>query len=71
MKPRRAMPAPRVMRPTMMARAPASAMAVSGSPAARGRMVAAIMGPRAESGPRTRIGEGPMSAYATRQTTVV
>ena len=55
-------PAPTVISPTRSASIPASAMAVSGSPAARGRMVAAIMGPRDESGPRTRTGEGPTSA---------
>ena len=65
------MPAPRQTSPTRMASIPASAIAVSWSPAASGRMVAAIIGPSDESGPRTRIGDGPASAYATRQTTVV
>jgi hypothetical protein len=31
-----------------------------------GKIVAAIIGPRAESGPRTRIFEGPKMAYPTR-----
>ena len=45
-----------------MASIPASAIAVFWSPAASGRIVAAIIGPSDESGPRTRIGDGPASA---------
>jgi len=43
-------------------------MARAGSPSApaSGRMVAAIIGPNAESGPRTRIRDGPNTAYPMR-----
>ena len=49
---------------TMMASIDASAMARSGSPSApaSGRMVAAIIGPSEESGPSTRIRDGPQTA---------
>ena len=57
--------------PTRSASIPARAIASSSLPAASGRIVAAIIGPSDESGPRTRIGDGPTSAYAIRQTTVV
>ena len=50
---------------------PARAIAISSLPAASGTIVAAIIGPSDESGPRTRIGDGPTRAYATRQITVV
>ena len=52
------------MRPTMMASMPARAMAVAGSSPAttRGVMAAKISGPRDESGPSTRIFDGPMTA---------
>ena len=49
---------------TMIASTEASAIARSGSPSApaSGRMVAAIIGPREESGPSTRIRDGPNTA---------
>ncbi len=50
---------------------PARAIAISSLPAASGTIVAAIIGPSDESGPRTRIGDGPTRAYAIRQSTVV
>src|SRR4051812_24493632 len=51
---------------------PASATARSGSPfETSGMMAAAIIGPSAESGPSTRIREGPNRAYATSTITVV
>ncbi len=64
MKPSRPMPASAVVAPTMSASIEASATARFGSPFApsNGRMVAAIIGPSEESGPRTRIFEGPNSA---------
>jgi hypothetical protein len=55
----------------MRARAPASAIASLSDPAASGRMMAAMMGPSDESGPSTRYGEGPKTAYAMRHMTVV
>ena len=70
-KPSLARPAPVVISPTRIASIPARAIASSWLPAARGRIVAAIMGPSEESGPSTRTGEGPTSVYATRHTTVV
>jgi hypothetical protein len=50
--------------PTMSASSDDRAIARSGSPSAarRGRVVAAIIGPSAESGPSTRMREGPNSA---------
>ena len=50
--------------PTMSASIDASAMARSGSllAPASGRMVAAIIGPSEESGPSTRIRDGPNTA---------
>ena len=50
--------------PTMSASIEASAMARFGSPSApaSGRIVAAIIGPREESGPSTRIRDGPATA---------
>ena len=57
--------APRTMiAPTMSASIDARAMAFSGSPSApaSGRIVAAIIDPRAESGPSTRIRDGPTTA---------
>lgn len=57
--------APRSMNPpTRRARMEARATACCGSPPAAmsGRIVAAIIGPRAESGPRTRIRDGPKTA---------
>src|SRR3954447_23058219 len=69
MNPSPAMPTIVVMAPTIRASADASATARAGSPSAArsGRRVAAIIGPNDESGPSTRIFEGPNSAYATRQ----
>ena len=52
------------MAPMNNARVLASAMARAGSPlaATRGKMAAAIIGPRAESGPTTMIRDGPNTA---------
>ena len=57
------------MAPVISASAEASATARCGSPpaATSGRIVAAIIGPSEESGPSTRILEGPKRAYPTRQ----
>ena len=51
----------------------ASATARSGSPFAPtiGMSVAAIIGPSEESGPSTRMREGPNAAYPTRQRMLV
>ena len=59
--------------PTMSARTDASATARAGSPLApaSGRIVAAIIGPSEESGPRTRIRDGPNTAYPSRHKTDV
>jgi len=57
--------APRTMiAPTMSASSDASAMARLGSPSApaSGKIVAAIIGPSEESGPSTRIRDGPKTA---------
>ena len=64
MKPSLATDARTMMAPTMRASIDASAIAFCGSPsdATRGRTVAAIMGPSAESGPRTRMRDGPKTA---------
>ena len=48
--------------PISRARSPASATASSGSLPARGRMAAAIIGARLESGPMIRTREGPKTA---------
>ena len=55
--------------PTSSARNEASAIARAGSPPARasGAIVAAIIGPSEESGPSTRMRDGPNSAYPSRQ----
>ncbi len=68
MNPSFAVPASTVITPTMIASMDASATARPGSPSAatRGSTVAAIIGPREESGPSTRILDGPKIAYATR-----
>ena len=57
-----ATPAPRLMRPAITARPPASATAVVVSPPASGRMVAAMRAASDESGPRTRMRLGPKMA---------
>ena len=64
MKPSLAMPATVMITPTISASADASATARSGSccGSTRGRRVAAIIGPSDESGPRTRIFDGPNTA---------
>ena len=65
-------PRPISMRPTMRASIPARAMAVAGSLATiSGTMAAKISGETAESGPSTRIRDGPSRAYTTRQAMVV
>ena len=55
--------------PMSSASAPASATAFAGSPSApsRGRIAAAISGASAESGPSTRMREGPSAAYANER----
>ena len=64
-------PATSKMRPTRTARIPARASAVSGSPVtANGATAAAIRGASDESGPRTRIFDGPTTAYARSGTMV-
>ena len=64
MKPSRATPTSVLMTPTKIASAEASATARAGSPLApmRGSSVAAIIGPSDESGPNTRIFDGPKIA---------
>ena len=59
-----ASPAVSSIAPTIRAIIDASAIARSGSPPdpTIGRIVAAIIGPREESGPSTRIREGPNTA---------
>ena len=49
------------------------AIAVAGSPdvPATGMIAAKMSGDTEESGPRTRIRDGPMTAYPTRQAIVV
>lgn len=73
MKPRRPTPASIVIAPTIRASTEARAIARSLSPpeATSGRIVAAIIGPSEESGPRTRIRDGPATAYASRHITDV
>ncbi len=66
--------APMTMKaPTMRARIDASATARTGSLSASmsGRIVAAIIGPSAESGPSTRMRDGPKIAYPSRHRIVV
>ncbi len=53
-----------------MASNPASATARSGSPAASGRIDAPMIGASDESGPRTRILDGPARAYTASGTMV-
>ena len=57
-----------VIPPTMRASIEASATARAGSPLAptSGKIVAAIIGPSDESGPSTRIREGPKTAYPVK-----
>ena len=64
MNPSRATPATVVITPTSSASSDASATARSGSPfdARIGSSVAAIIGPSEESGPSTRIRDGPNTA---------
>ena len=69
--PSRTMAAATVIVPTSSASIPASAIFCSSLPPASGRIVAAIIGPSAESGPRIRTGDDPTSENATRHTTVV
>jgi hypothetical protein len=63
-KPSRQTPARIMQAPTSRARVDARAIAFAGSPSAptSGRIVAAIIGPSDESGPRTRIRDGPNTA---------
>ena len=58
------MPAAIMIAPTISASIDASAIARAGLPSAPmiGRIVAAIIGPSEESGPSTRIREGPINA---------
>ena len=64
MKPSLATDARTMIAPTISARIDASATARSGSPLAAisGTIVAKIIGPRDESGPSTRIFDGPNTA---------
>ena len=67
-----AIPSPISIAPTKSASMPASAIATSGPPpATSGTIAAKISGDTEESGPSTSTREGPISAYATRQATVV
>src|SRR5215216_2529357 len=68
-KPSPPAPASTVIAPVSRASAEASATARAGSPFAptSGRIVAAIIGPSEESGPSTRIRDGPNTAYPSRQ----
>jgi hypothetical protein len=60
-----------MIEPTRIASRPASAMRADSSPAAAsGTMAAATSGETAESGPRTRIREGPRRKYTTSGTAV-
>ncbi len=72
-KPSRSTAASTTIAPVIRASIEASATARSGSPwaATSGSSVAAIIGPSDESGPSTRIGDGPNSAYPARQSTDV
>ena len=73
MNPSFAAPANSMMAPTRIASIEARAIACAGSPLAPtiGRIVAAIIGPSDESGPSTRICDGPTIAYAIRHRIVV
>ena len=65
-------PSPTSIAPTINAIIPASAIAVVGSPAtSSGVMAAKISGDTEESGPSTRMRDGPKHAYPTRQAIVV
>ena len=68
-----AMPAARQMRPISTASVLASAIARAGSGlvASSGAMTVKIIGPSVESGPTTRMREGPNSAYANNPAAVV
>ena len=69
MNPSFAAPATSMIAPTRSASIDASMTAFAGSPFAptSGRIVAAIIGPSDESGPSTKIFDGPTTAYAVRQ----
>ncbi len=73
MKPSLATPARSMIAATMIASIDASSTARSGSPLAAisGRIVAAIIGPSDESGPSTRIRDGPSTAYPSRHRMLV
>ncbi len=62
MKPNLIRPAKIHKAPTSTASIPARAMALSGLPAARGKIAAAMRPAKAESGPKTRILLGPKRA---------
>jgi hypothetical protein len=68
-----ATPSPISMTPTISASMPASMIAVDGSSPAtsRGASAAKMSGDTDESGPRTRMRDGPMTAYPTRHAMVV
>jgi hypothetical protein len=68
MKPSFAVAARIMIAATISASNEAIAIAFFGSPPEpiSGKIVAAIIGPREESGPRTRIREGPKIAYPSR-----
>jgi hypothetical protein len=69
-KPRRAAAAPTQIAPTMSASAEARATERPASPPASGMIVAAMGAISAESGPSTRIRDGPTRKYATSGPTV-
>ena len=73
MKPAFHNPAAIMIAPVISDSIEASATALAGSPSAMasGRTVAAITGPSEESGPRTRIRDGPKIAYPIRHSTDV
>ena len=66
-----ARPRPISIPPTISANIPASTIVVAGSPPASGTIAAKIRGETDESGPRTRIRDGPMRAYPMRHAIVV
>src|SRR6516164_8325445 len=70
MKPNRATPTRRQTAPETTAMVPANATARWGSPAESGNTTGRIKGASAESGPRTRMRDGPNMAYASNGTIV-
>ena len=62
------MPAAMTITPVMTARRAARVTARASSPADNGTMAAAMSGTSDESGPRTRIRDGPIAAYVSNGT---